>query len=53
MTINWLNHEKDNWHVERILADKIEFSQIEGGKVIVNEGEMVLPIDEIISIIGR
>lgn len=53
MIINYINHEPNNWHVERINADKVEFSYLHGRYLIVNEGEMLLSLDDVISITDK
>ena len=51
MIISRLVCEPDNWHVERIEASKIEFSNSFGGILIINEGEYAIPSSEVLVIV--
>ena len=53
MIINYNNHESNDWHIERIKADKVEFSFLSGVIVIVNEGERVISLADVISITDK
>ena len=50
MVINVNVHDEGNWHIEHIKADVIEFSAIKPGYIVVNEGEHLIPLYDVISI---
>ena len=50
MIINVNIHEEGNWHIEHVKADVIEFSAVKPGFIIVNEGEYLIPLYDVISI---
>ena len=51
MIISRLVCEPDNWHVERIKATKIEFSNSFGGILIIDEGVHAIPSSEVLCIV--
>lgn len=50
MVINVNVHDEGNWHIEHVKADVIEFSAVKPGYIIVNEGEHLIPLYNVISI---
>lgn len=50
MIINVNVHDDGNWHIEHVKADVIEFSAVKPGFIIVNEGERLIPLYDVISI---
>lgn len=52
MVIN-VNVHEGNWYVEHIKAERIEFSAIKPGYIIVNEGERLIPLYDVISIVDK